>query len=134
MATGVPSGGSESAEKRTKKEQFIAKLPNLKEKLHKKTEKHVVLSDHVVDSGGGGGFDGQDDTEGGGMGHNNQSLSASGAPSSGQTSGKANIRVTYVIFFILTSVNGLQEAMWILFKKLGISSNGTFIYELVTTI
>ena len=59
MATGVPGGGSESAEKRTKKEQFIAKLPNLKEKLHKKTDKHVVLSDHVVDSGGGvGGADG----------------------------------------------------------------------------
>ena len=88
MATGVPGGGSESAEKRTKKEQFIAKLPNLKEKLHKKTDKHVVLSDHVVDSGGGGGgADGQDDTEGvGGMGHNNQSMSAAGAPSGGQTS------------------------------------------------
>ena len=103
VATGVPGGGSESAEKRTKKEQFIAKLPNLKEKLHKKTDKHVVLSDHVVDSGGGvGGADGQDDTEGvGGMGHNNQSMSAAGAPSGGQTSAGEALSVENLTVFIL---------------------------------
>lgn len=44
-------GGPESVEKRTSKEKFISKLPNLKDKLHKK-DKHVVLSDHVVDDGG----------------------------------------------------------------------------------
>ena len=48
------SAGPDSVEKRTNKEKFISKLPNLKEKLHKK-DKHVVLSDHVVDDGGGGG-------------------------------------------------------------------------------